>query len=583
MIQLLVDNPLLLLFVVAALGYPLGRIRVGGFNLGVASVLFVGLGIGAIDPRLRLPDLVYTLGLVLFVYTIGLASGPGFFASFSRRGLRDNLLVLGALLFAAAVTAGLALAFGIPATFAAGLFSGSLTNTPALASLLETLQNTGRAAIDTQPVVAYSIAYPVGVIGMIVAIFVLQKVWRVDYRAEARGLRDLGASGEHLANVTVRVTRADMARQPVAAWLEQQRWHVIFGRVLRHGDGGAEGDAGRGADRDRGADGGGADGDRGADGGGGADGGPELELVHGDTLLHPGDEVTIVGAPEDLETALAQIGERSTSHLEFDRSRLDFRRIFVSNADAAGKPLRELRLLERYGSLITRVRRGDTDLLPTGGMRLELGDRVRVITRRDRLDEVSAFFGDSYRALSEIDIMTFGLGIALGLLVGLVPIPLPGGLTFKLGFAGGPLLVALVLSALQRTGPVVWQLPYSANLTLRQIGLILFLAGIGTRSGYAFASTLAGGGGLSMFLSGTAITCLSALLTLTVGYKLLRIPMSLLIGMLSGQQTQPAVLGFAGEQTGNDLPNIGYATVFPLATIVKILLAQVLLGILPMR
>ncbi len=305
--------------------------------------------------------------------------------------------------------------------------------------------------------------------------------------------------------------------------------------------------------------------------------------MHGDTLLHPGDEVTIVGAPEDLETALAQIGERSTSHLEFDRSRLDFRRIFVSNADAAGKPLRELRLLERYGSLITRVRRGDTDLLPTGGMRLELGDRVRVITRRDRLDEVSAFFGDSYRALSEIDIMTFGLGIALGLLVGLVPIPLPGGLTFKLGFAGGPLLVALVLSALQRTGPVVWQLPYSANLTLRQIGLILFLAGIGTRSGYAFASTLAGGGGLGMFLSGTAITCLSALLTLTVGYKLLRIPMSLLIGMLSGQQTQPAVLGFAGEQTGNDLPNIGYATVFPLATIVKILLAQVLLGILPMR
>lgn len=544
MIDLLAANPLLLLFVVAALGYPLGRLRVGGFHLGVASVLFVGLAFGALDPRLSLPDLVFMLGLALFVYTIGLASGPGFFASFSRRGLRDNLLVLGSLLLAAGLSAGLALLLHLPATLAAGMFSGSLTNTPALASLIETLQQTGRAALDTQPVVAYSITYPVGVIGVILAVFLAQRLWRVDYRREAQGLRDLGASGEHLDSLTVRITRPDMARQPIERWRAEHGWHVLFGRYQRAG---------------------------------------EVALVRADSSLRPGDLVTLVGSSDDLREAAAALGEPSEVHLEFDRSRLDVRRIFVSEPAAAGKPLRELRLLERYGALITRVRRGDTDLLPNGAMRLELGDRVRVITARERMEEVGRFFGDSYRALSEIDVMTFGLGIALGLLVGLIPIPLPGGLTFKLGFAGGPLLVALVLSARGRTGPIVWQLPYSANLTLRQIGLILFLAGIGTRSGYAFASTLAGGGGLGIFLGGVAVTCLSALLTLVLGHRLLRVPMSLLIGMVAGQQTQPAVLGFANEQTGNDLPNIGYATVFPLATIVKILLAQLLLGLLPMR
>jgi putative transport protein len=541
-IEILAGNPLLLLFIVAALGYPLGRIRVAGFNLGVAAVLFVGLGVGAIDPSLRLPDLVYQLGLVIFVYTVGLASGPGFFASFGRRGLRDNLLVLFALLFAAGLTTVLALGLKIPGPFAAGLFAGGLTNTPALASLVETLQQSGRAALDNQPVVAYSISYPVGVVGVILAIFIAQRLWRVDYPREARALRDLGASGERLGVATVRITRADMAERNVQGWLERERWHVLFARYRR---------------------------------------GDELDLVHGDTVLRPGDDVTLVGAAEDLQEVVPALGEPSPEHLEFDRARLDVRRIFVSDPEVAGKALRELGLLERFGALVTRVRRGDSDLLPSGGMRLELGDRVRVVTRRDRMEAVGHYFGDSYRSLSEIDVLPFGLGIALGLALGLVPWPLPGGLTFRLGFAGGPLVVALVVSALRRTGPILWQPPYSANLTLRQLGLVLFLAGIGTRSGHAFATTLAAGGGLRLFLGGALITCASSLLTLVVGSRLLRIPMSLLIGMLSGQQTQPAVLGFANEQTGNDLPNVGYATVFPLATIAKILLAQVLLLALP--
>ncbi|MCS6889416.1 MAG: transporter, partial [Chloroflexus sp.] len=228
--------------------------------------------------------------------------------------------------------------------------------------------------------------------------------------------------------------------------------------------------------------------------------------------------------------------------------------------------------------VITRIRRGDAEILPHGDTTLELGDRVRVVTQRDNMERVTNFFGDSYRALAEIDVVSLGLGMALGMLVGLIPFPLPGGGSFSLGLAGGPLIVALLLGWRGRTGPIVWSLPYSANLTLRQVGMTLFLAGVGTRAGYSFVTTLTQGNGLLLFLSGALITVPVAFATLFIGYKLLKLPFSLLAGMLAGLQTQPAVLAFANEQTGNEAPNIGYAMVYPTATIAKIILAQLLLG-----
>jgi putative transport protein len=230
--------------------------------------------------------------------------------------------------------------------------------------------------------------------------------------------------------------------------------------------------------------------------------------------------------------------------------------------------------------LITRVRRGDIELLATGSTVLEPGDRVRVVALRERMRDVSESFGDSYRALSEIDILTFSLGLLLGLLLGQIPIPSPGGGVIRLGIAGGPLLVALVLGTVERTGPLVWTVPYSANLTLRQFGLVLFLAAIGTRAGYVFVTTLLSSSGLLLFLAGTLITGTTAVVTLWIGYRWLPIPMSLLIGMLAGLQTHPAILSFTTRQTGNDLPNIGYATVYPVAMIGKIILAQVVLALL---
>lgn len=545
MIEALVEYPLLLLFAVSATGYAIGRIKVKGSSLGVAAVLFVGLAVGALDPRLALPEIIFELGLIIFVYTIGLSSGAGFFASFRRKGLRDNLFVLLMLLFAAGLAVVLHLLFQFRPAVTAGLYAGSLTNTPALAGLLDAIGNTAspatREALLAAPVVGYSVAYPMGVLGVILAIVITRRLWRVDFAAEAQNLRQYHLVEQSLYNRTVRVTESEAIGATLRDLQHHHNWDVVFTRLQR---------------------------------------GDRLMLVTGDTILQRDDLLITIGTPEDVDAVVPHLGELADKRLELDRSEYDFRRVFVSNPEIAGRRLGELRLPQKHGAIVTRLRRGDVDLLAHADMMLELGDRVRVVARREDMPAISHLFGDSYRALSELNLLTFGLGLTLGLLVGLVPIPLPGGVIFRLGFAGGPLLVALVLGALGRSGTLVWTMPYSANLTLRQMGLILLLAGIGVRSGYTFFTTFTDSGGALLFISGALITFVTALLTLIIGYKLLRIPFGLLVGMLAALHTQPAVLGFSLEQSQNELPNIGYALIFPIATITKILIAQLLLTFL---
>lgn len=536
-INLLVANPLLLLFIVAAIGYPLGRIKIGGFSLGISAVLFVGLAIGSLDAKLALPDFVYLLGLVLFVYTIGLSSAPGFFAALKRRGLRDNLFVAGMLVAAGAVTFVASQLFNLNGRLTAGLYAGSLTNTPALAGVIESLKNSlGDAATKkmlSEPTVAYSVAYPMGVIAMLLAVHFGARLFKIDYKAEAKA----GGSGDPITHRSVRITRVEDARVGDLAQKYERR--VLFGRLKHSG---------------------------------------AMLIPDVETRLHRGDVVSIIGADDDVTAVIAELGEPADEALELERSDLDFRRVFVSDSRIAGQRVGNLHLPQLYGAIITRVRRGDVDLLPNGDTVLELGDRVRVLCPRENMTAISKFFGDSYKAVSEVDIMTLGVGIAVGLLLGSIPLPLPGGTTFKLGSAAGPLIVSLILGALGRTGPILWQLPYSANLTLRQFGLTIFLAGIGTKAGFGFASSVGGGTGLYLFAAGTVITAGAAIITLWVGYRLLKIPYATLTGMLAALQTQPAVLAFANEKAGNEMPNVGYATVYPVAMIVKIIIAQVLLA-----
>lgn len=531
----MVDQPLLLLFAVLALGFAIGRVKVGGVSLGVAAVLFAGLAAGALDQRLQLPEIVQRFGLVLFVYTVGVASGPGFVASFKRRGLRDAAFTAGLLALAAALVFATHAIFGIRGARAAGLFAGCLTNTPALAAVIERLRTIGVSDATTlaDPVVAYSISYPMGVLGVILALAVGRTIWKRELATPA---------GAAMLEVrSIRVTNPEVCTVSVEGLARRRGWKVLFARRRR---------------------------------------GDEIAVVAGDEPLRVEDLVTVVGPAAELDVVVAALGEAAEEHLELDRSNLDFRRIFVSDAAVVERPLAELKLLDRFGALVTRVRRGDIDLLPEGGTVLELGDRVRVLAPRDRMGDVARFFGDSYRALAEVDVLSFGLGIAAGLVLGLVQVPLPHGGTFSLGVAGGPLIAGLVLGAKGRTGPVVWQLPFAANLTLRQIGLVLFLAGVGTRSGWVFAQTFAQPGSLPLFLAGALITMLVTVLALVIGRVVLKQRPSVLFGMVAGIQTQPAVLAFANESAADDGPNAGYAAVYPFATIAKILFAQLLVEFL---
>jgi putative transport protein len=549
MIAILRDNPLVLLFTVAAIGYVLGRLSIAGVRLGVAAVLFVGLAIGSIDPGLRLPEVVYLFGLVLFVYTVGLSSGQGFFAAFTRggtAGFRDSLFAGGILVFSAALVAVVGRVLGLAPPTVAGIFSGSLTNTPALAGVLDYLKTLAPgAALDqalAQPVVGYSITYPMGVAGAILAINLAQRLWRTRDPLDTERRDHPGLSKIRLQNRTIRVTRPAASAGTIRELIAANRWSVVFGRIKR---------------------------------------GERVGLAAADERLAPGDLVSVIGTLQNLDRVTAVLGEPSGVHLEYDRSEYDHRRMFVSNPEIVGRTLRDLTLPHRFGAIVTRVRRGDADFLPDGDTVLELGDRVRVLTSRAHMDEVGAFFGDSYRALSEIDVMSFSVGLSAGLVLGLVPIPLPGGLVLRLGAAGGPLIVALILGAVGRTGRLVWTIPYSANLTLRQIGLVLFLAGVGTGAGHAFAQTLIGGGGIVIFVAGTLVTALTALAALWAGRRILNLPEAVLFGMYAGIQTQPAVLGFATEQTRDDLPGLGYARVYPVAMIAKIVLAQILVRLGP--
>jgi putative transport protein len=546
-------NPLLMLFAVVALGYPISKIRVAGASFGIASILFAGIALGALvmapglDPALKKDiskemKLVYELGLAVFVYAMGLSISHSFWAAFSREGMKKNAVVFLVMLTSTGFVVLLARLMGFNARYAAGLLTGSFTNMPALAGVIERVKTmTGVGPVElAQPTVASAIAYPIGVLVPMLIILVSAKVFRVNLKEEADGLKDYQTGHQKLEVWTVRVTKPEAESMSKDDIRSPKGLHVVFGRVLRKA---------------------------------------ELLIPGPDFRLQLEDLVTVVGSPGDLAQMEALIGERSHVELDRDQSALDATRVFVSRWDVVGVPLKKLDLINKYAAIVTRVRRGDLWFVPDEDTVLELGDRVRVTTRRDNIEAIEEFFGDSYRDLSEVSFLTFAMGLAAGLAVGQVPIPLGHGIIFKLGFAGGPLAVALILGRFHRIGPLVWNFPYSANHTIRQFGLVLFAAGIGVISGEGFRAILSKDASvLPLFMGAAFLVCFVAdSLTMILGYKIFRIPLNVMFGILAGTHTQPVVLGYASHHTGNELPNVGFATVYPLATILKIVLAQVLL------
>lgn len=540
MIELLQANPLLLLFLVVAIGYWIGQIRVFGSSMGVAAVLFVGLAFGALDPGLQIPQIILDLGLVLFVYTIGLANGPGFFSKFRREGLREVLFIIGIMTLPALLLLGIHLALDLTPATTAGIFTGMSNNTPALASVLDLIGQRGGdvATAVSEAGVGFSVTYPLGVLGRMLVLAVVLRLWPVDFAAEAYRLRHEYPIARDLQYRTIEVTQEAVLERPLRQLRRENAWDVLFGRLYR---------------------------------------GNNISLISNDTYFLRGDQLVIAGTPEAMDAVEAAFGQRAAEDLLHDHAVYNSRRLFVSNPEIAGKPLAALNLREAHGAIVSHVRRGDVELLARGDTVLEWGDRIRVLAPSEEIPHLIELFGDSYAQLSHVNLLTVGLGIAVGWLIGLIPVTLPGEITFRLGLAGGPLLVALVLGALRRTGPILWKMPYSANLTLRQFGLILLLASVGVRSGNAFLNAFTSGAGWLIFGIGLGLIVVTTLLALWLGYRLLGIPFGLLLGMIS---PQPAVLEYAEDQAQNPLPGIGYTLMFPFAIIINVILAQVLLIVL---
>jgi putative transport protein len=548
--DLLASSSPALLFTVVGLGYFLGNVKLGGFTLGIAAVLFVGLVFGAIDPKaFVIPEVIYVLGLILFVYTVGLQSGPIFFNLFRRQWLRLTVLAGIATLVAAGGSLLAARLLHISSPVASGLFCGSLTNTPALAAAVEALRGTlANSALDpvdlklrlNGPTVGYSIAYPFGVIGVILTMQLVSKLRRVNFaKEEERATRSAGLQTEDLLIREVRVTNPQIIGKRFDESMLTDLTGMVFTR-LKRGEG--------------------------------------IELVEPDVVLQEGDVLVGVGARGAVKKAELLIGPSVQDRVEQSSPEIEYRDLVVINRKVVGIEVDQLSRVVGHPVIVSRIRRGGVHITPHPGATLELGDQVRVVTHRGDLDRVTTVIGNPLKDISEADFLSFSLGLVLGVAVGMIPIPFFGGHILRLGFAGGPLVVGLILGRLGRTGPIVWTMPANASLTLRQLGILFFLAGVGTRAGDSFVQTFLSQGP-ALLLTGAAITLASTFTIVLVANRWFGYDMISTFGIMAGIHTQPAALAFANNHTGSESPNISYAAVYPVALIAKIILAQILVGL----
>ncbi len=523
---LLEQQPLLSMFLVIGLGYAIGGVNIRGFALGAGAVLFVGLGVGMFAPKAAPPPLLGSLGLLMFVYGVGIMYGKQFFVGIaSPFGLKANGLVLLSHLTGIGVCYAAYAAFSVTPAAVAGLFCGALTSTPALQAAISAVGN-------NDPALGYSVAYPFGFIAPFFCMY-FANLWIKQ--------KDLAPTGTGLDILEVVVRSRQVIRRTLAEVSAGLPAGVRI-IVVRQGN------------QNRVP-------------------APDIVLAHNDVVALAGE------SEEALESARHFIGEVASGQIAGDRGDLDYFRLFVSKASVVGVSLAELQIPGVPEFSVMHVRRGDADLLPRPGLVLEFGDRVGVMIHREHRDTARKYFGDSIKGTTEFSYVALGVGMALGMLLGILPIPIPGLGTLSLGVAGGPLVVGLILGRLGRTGSWVWTMPFSANVILRNLGLTLFLAQVGMTSGPKFLETVQQTGSLFLLL-GAAIVLAAVLFNVLVGHFIFRFRIDDLLGVTCGVAANPAHAVFASKLVPSDRTDIAYAITFPTGTIMKILLLQVMLAMM---
>src|SRR5215467_4149827 len=512
------SQPILAIFLAIGLGYLVGQISIGGFSLGVGAVLFVGLAIGAFAPKAQIIGPIGLTGLIMFLYGIGILYGRQFFEGMVGVGQKYNLLALVACIAGLFVALGLGHIFGIKIGHTLGIYAGSMTSTATLQAALDVVKN-------KDPSIGYSIAYPFGVIGPILCIYFMTQIVKPKFPPKVQRF--------HMGEISIGEKFSGRTLEEVTKELPSG---VQITMVRKGGH----------------------------------------NVVPADDIsLTAGDAVLVVAEQDDaIKEAAARIGKLDPGRLAKDRADLDYIRVFVGKANVVGVPLSNLPMPAGFPVHLLHVRRYDADLVPTPDLMLEFGDRVGVLMPPDRREDVRRHFGDTVKAAAEFSYVSLGLGMVIGVLLGLIPIPIPGVGKVTLGIGGGPLIVALILGKLRKTGPLIWVMPLPANIVLRNFGLALFLAAVGINAGQPFVRTVAESG-LTMLFIGAAVLLTTVAIVLLVGYYLLKVPFDDLLGVASGATGNPAILVYSTRMAPTDRPDIGYAMIFPSMTMVKVIAVQI--------
>lgn len=531
------------LCLVVAIGLLIGRAKIFGVGVGVIGVLAAGLVFGHFKIRLDhgVMDFARETGLILFVYTVGLQLGPSFISSLRNNGLKLNLLA-GIVVFAGvAVVVALHLITGLPMAAGVGIYTGGATNTPALGAAQEALNSFPDIPRETLavPGLAYAMTYPFGVVGIIVAIVAVRQFFRIQVAHEETELEELEKSGHRpieTLNLVVRNANLNGLRLSAVPSLAQGK--VTISRI-RKGD--------------------------------------DLQVATADSLVNTGDIILAVGLPEDLEALRIVVGDISTEDLRKAPGPVSARRILVTRKSVLGKSLGDMAPHELAGVTITRVERNGIELLPNPGLAVQIGDLLMVVGEPDALDHTAKLLGNSAKALQKLEVGPMFVGIALGVLLGSIPVALPGlPAAVKLGLAGGPLIMGMILSRIGKIGRLVFYMPPNANLMLREAGIVIFLACVGLKAGDRFLEILLQGPGLVWMGYGLLVTLLPLFLAGFLGRAVFKLNYLTLSGTLAGSMTDPPALAFVNGMAKSNGPSIAYATVYPLTMVLRLITAQLL-------
>ncbi len=536
-----------ILALVAVVGLFIGNVKFRGIGLGIGGVLFGGIIVGHFVSQAGMTlssDMLHVIqefGLILFVYTIGIQVGPGFFASLRVSGLRLNLFAVLIVIIGGLVTAILHKLFDIPLPVVLGIFSGAVTNTPALGAGQQILRDLGTPMeMVDQMGMSYAMAYPFGICGILFTMWMLRVIFRVNVETEAQQHESSRTNGGALIKtINIRVENPNLHDLAIKDVPILNGDKIICSRLKRE---------------------------------------ETLKVPSPDTIIQLGDLLHLVGQPADLHNAQLVIGQEVDTSLSTKGTDLRVERVVVTNENVLGKRIRDLHFKERYDVVISRLNRAGVELVASGDISLQFGDILNLVGRPSAIDAVANVLGNAQQKLQQVQMLPVFIGIGLGVLLGTIPVFVPGfPAALKLGLAGGPLIMALILGRIGSIGKLYWFMPPSANLALRELGIVLFLSVVGLKSGGDFVNTLVNGEGLSWIGYGALITAVPLITVGILARMLAKMNYLTMCGMLAGSMTDPPALAFANNlHPTSGAAALSYATVYPLVMFLRIITPQLL-------